>query len=95
MALTKTTDLENGYEANYFRVVKLLTDLDTDRCVIRVYLYKDAAARGDDLPAVKIYEYEVARSVMFDKEAEEIDNPLHAAYQHLKSLAFYSGAVDS
>lgn len=95
MALTKTTDLGNGYSAEYFRVTKMTTDLIGDACVIRVCLYKDEAAREDGKSWVSIYEYEVPRATIFDKAAGTVDNPLHAAYTYLKTLDFYSGAADS
>lgn len=95
MALTKATDLGNGYSAEYFRITKMITDLVGEACIIRVCLYKDEGARTDGKAWVSTYEYEVAMSTIFDKAAETVDNPLHAAYVYLKTLAFYSGAADS
>lgn len=94
MALTKTTDLGNGYSAEYFRIVRMVTDMDADTCTILVNLYKDSSTRTSGW-VVKSYQYQCDRSVIFDKEAPTVDNPLHAAYEYLKGLDFYSGAVDS
>lgn len=95
MALTKSTDLGNGYSAEYFRITRIILDMEHDDCQIKVDLYKDQASREASLPPVAPYTYHTSLSSIFDKASSTVDNPLHAAYEYLKSLDFYSGAVDS
>lgn len=95
MALVKATDLGSGYSAEYYRIGNIYFDMEVDTCTIMVALYKDHDARMDGKVPALWSRYSTARATIFDKAAETVDNPLHACYEYLKTLDYFSGATDA
>lgn len=95
MALQKSYELANGTSGNYWRIIGLHISMLDDTASIVCSLYKDHDARTGGKAGMYEKCFTVSLSVVLDKEAESVDNPLKLAYDALKELDMFSGAEDA
>jgi hypothetical protein len=96
MALQLSKELDTGVTGDYWRVVLVQLSPLGDRSTVIVCLYKDAAARAADKTPLETREYSWnAADYPFAVAALDEDNPYVIAYEKLKTLPEFVGAVDA
>lgn len=94
MALSKRIALGNGVTVNYHRVVGVNVTTNVQN-TIETASYTSRAKRAEEAAAVKtgepmdVYIETVFRTVPYDQEMTVV-----SAYEHLKTLPEFEGAVD-
>ena len=96
MALQKAITLDNGYEANYWVVsnVEIYKNTNTQ---ISVLLYLNEQTKQDGKRNVYAKGYSVsgeAWDTYFANTVLDTANPFKSAYDYLKTLDEFQGAID-
>ena len=97
MALQLPIVSPTGHTSDYLRVVEVITQQAVRTSRVVVWVYKDAAARAADKARVaELNYYWDGESYPFDLAALDAEgmNHVKAAYEKLRTLPEYAGAVD-
>ena len=97
MALQIAREAPTGHVSDYHRVVEVITQQAVRTSRVVVWVYKDAAARLADMARVEeLNYYWDGESYPFDLAVLDVEgmNQYRVAYEKLKSLPEYEGAVD-
>jgi len=96
MALQKAITLDNGYDANYWVVSNVEIDKNT-HTQISVVLYLNAQTKQDGKRNVYAKGYSVsgeAWDTYFANSVLDTANPFKSAYDYLKTLDEFQGAIN-
>lgn len=103
MALQKTVTTDQGVSADYHRIQLVTLYLDSDRVLVELGLYKDAAARSGGSKPLEVTEYNISGAdfTTYFSPSElslETQNPQERAYAWLKTQTtptdFTTGTTD-
>jgi hypothetical protein len=101
MALQLSYDAPTGvtHASAYHKITGLSQDRQSDRMMLHVLIYKDAAAKAADKSPVGSASYRVADADYATYYANAVldtvdQNHIERSYVYLKTLSDYSGASD-
>lgn len=99
MALQKDIEFDNGIilDDAYIKITSILIEYTAPPILtIKVSIYKNVASYAGGKPAIERLEYKCTDpeyTTYFANEKFENFNPQALAYEYLKTLPFYSGAI--
>jgi len=90
MALRKTTDLDSGFTAEYYRISTVVLNIDGKNLELRIELYKDKDSRINGKSTIKkmTYHLDVSDSFALNWLNQENNNIIKFAYIALKQKYF-------
>ena len=95
MALQLEKDLENGFTGNYWKIIAINFDISRQFSDVQLALYKDRetmTARKDYISSENFSW--IGGDFPFLSSAMDVSNPIKIAYNKIKTLPGWEGAVD-